>query len=430
MDKIIETIKYEGDNNVLIYKYPSTDFNIGTQLIVHESQEAVFFRDGKALESFGPGRHTLETHNIFKLKEAIKDISNGQNVFHSDIYFINLTTQLGVKWGTDSKVRMFDPISGLHIELGACGSFNIKINDGRKLLIKVVGTSSRFTQEDIFGSVGYATGSMIGKFRALIVSKVKTFLSKAIRENDIDILEIDEHTDELADILRIEINKVLDEYGVFIPEFFITNIVTPDDDPNFIRLKEQHAERYLKIQQQRILEAEAIAATKTAEAQAALKLARAKGDASAEAEAKKIMAEANAFEIKQKGLAEAEALRAKGGDYQAETVRIVGKAAAENESSVGAGGIASDLVKAGVGIGVGVGVAKEVAKSVQGVVSGVDGSWMCPNCGHTGNREKFCGNCGARKPETVTQSDVWECPECRRKGLTDKFCPNCGHKRG
>lgn len=398
-ERIISVIKYEGGNETLIYKHPTTDFNLGTQLIVHESQEAVFFRDGKALESFGPGRHTLETQNLPYLKNHINDMANGDHVFHSEVYFINLVTELGVKWGTDSKIRMFDPISGLHLELGACGTFNLKVVDGRKLLIKVVGTTSGFQQEDVFGSVGFSTAKTIGSFRGMIVSKVKSNLAKAIRENDINILEVDEHIDELSEILRIEINKVLDDYGIFIPEFFITTIMTPDDDPNFIRLKEQLAERYLKVQQQRILEAEAVAATSRAEAEAQLKLAISRGDAVAEAEARKILAAADAEQIRLKGLAEAEVLRAKGGDYQAETARIVGEAAASNQSSGATGGIASDIVKAGVGIGVGVSVAKEVVGQVKEVVSATDGTWECPKCGHKGNKGKFCEECGYKRGE-------------------------------
>lgn len=393
MASVIDVIKYEGDNRTFIWKHPCEDFNLGTQLIVHESQEAVFYRDGKALESFGAGRHTLETQNLPGLKANVNAIAGGKSVFHSEVYFINLTTQLGIKWGTDSKIRMFDPISGLHLELGACGTFNIKVIDGRKLLLKVVGTTSGFTQDNVFGSVASATNY----FRGMIVSKIKSNLAKAIRENDINILEVDEHTDELADVLKNEINKVLDDYGMFVPEFFIANVVTPDDDPNYARLKEQHAERYLKVQQQRIKEAEAVAATKRAEAEAQLKLAVAKGDAYAEAEAKKILAMAEAEEIRVKGLAEAEVLRAKGGDYQSETARIVGKAAAENESSGAGGSIASGIVQTGVGLGVGVSVAKEVAATIK---------------------------------DTVSSSATWDCPACGQKNLSGNFCPNCGSKRG
>lgn len=393
MANVIDVIKYEGDNRTFIWKHPCEDFNTGSQLIVHESQEAVFFRDGKALESFGAGRHTLETQNMPRLKDHFNAIAGGKSVFHAEVYFINLTTQLGVKWGTDSKIRMFDPISGLHLELGACGTFNIKVIDGRKLLLKVVGTTSGFTQDNVFGTTSSATNY----FRGMIVAKVKSNLARAIRENDINILEVDEHTGELADILKNEINKVLDDYGMYVPEFFITNVLTPDDDPNYARLKEQHAERYLRVQQQRIKEAEAVAATKRAEAEAQLKLAVAKGDAYAEAEAKKILAGAEAEEIRLKGFAEAEVLRAKGGDYQSETTRIVGKAAAENESSGAGGSIASGIVQTGVGLGVGVSVAKEVAATIK---------------------------------DTVSPSATWDCPACGQKNLSGNFCPNCGRKRG
>lgn len=393
MANVIDVIKYEGDNRTFIWKHPCEDFNTGSQLIVHESQEAVFFRDGKALESFGAGRHTLETQNMPRLKDHFNAIAGGKSVFHAEVYFINLTTQLGVKWGTDSKIRMFDPISGLHLELGACGTFNIKVIDGRKLLLKVVGTTSGFTQDNVFGTTSSATNY----FRGMIVAKVKSNLARAIRENDINVLEVDEHTGELADILKNEINKVLDDYGMYVPEFFITNVLTPDDDPNYARLKEQHAERYLRVQQQRIKEAEAVAATKRAEAEAQLKLAVAKGDAYAEAEAKKILAGAEAEEIRLKGFAEAEVLRAKGGDYQSETARIVGKAAAENESSGAGGSIASGIVQTGVGLGVGVSVAKEVAATIK---------------------------------DTVSPSATWDCPACGQKNLSGNFCPNCGRKRG
>ena len=387
-EKIIDVIKYEGGNTTLIYKHPKTDFNLGTQLIVHESQEAVFFRDGEALESFGPGRHTLETQNLPRLKDKINELANGEHVFHSEVYFVNLTTELGVKWGTDSKIRLFDPISGLHLEIGASGTFNIKVNDGRKLLIKVVGTTSGFVQEDIFGSVGYSTTKTVGSFRGMIVSKVKTYLAKAIRENDINILEVDEHLDELSELLRVEINKVLDAYGMIVPEFHIVNILLPEpgENPNFDRMKTQYGERFILAEQKRI-----------AEAAGEVELAEAKAHATASAEAKKIEGMTEIELEKQRGLAHAEVLRAQGGDYQAETAREVGVAAASNESSGGMGGIASDVIKAGVGIGVGVTVAKEVAGTVKQVIVAEDGTWECPECHHKGNKGKFCEECGHKR---------------------------------
>lgn len=389
-EKIIDVIKYEGGNTTLIYKHPKTDFNLGTQLIVHESQEAVFFRDGKALESFGAGRHTLETQNLPYLKNAVNALANGEHIFHSEVYFINLTTELGVKWGTDSKIRLFDPISGLHLEIGASGTFNIKVVDGRKLLVKVVGTTGGFEQEEIFGSIGYSTSKTIGSFRGMIVSKVKTYLAKAIRENDISVLEIDEHLDELSDLLREEINKVLDSYGMFIPEFHLVNVLLPEpgENPNFDRYKAQYGERFILSEQERI----AVAAGK-------VELAEATAHATAEAEARKIEGMTEIELEKQRGLAHAEVLKAQGGDYQAETARIVGEAAASNEGGGSTAGIASDIVKAGVGIGVGVSVAKEVVGTVKDVIVAEDGTWECPECHHKGNKGKFCEECGHKREE-------------------------------
>ena len=389
-EKIIDVIKYEGGNTTLIYKHPKTDFNLGTQLIVHESQEAVFFRDGKALESFGAGRHTLETQNLPYLKNAVNALANGEHVFHSEVYFINLTTELGVKWGTDSKIRLFDPISGLHLEIGASGTFNIKVVDGRKLLVKVVGTTGGFEQEEIFGSIGYSTSKTIGSFRGMIVSKVKTYLAKAIRENDISVLEIDEHLDELSDLLREEINKVLDSYGMFIPEFHLVNVLLPEpgENPNFDRYKAQYGERFILSEQERI----AVAAGK-------VELAEATAHATAEAEARKIEGMTEIELEKQRGLAHAEVLKAQGGDYQAETARIVGEAAASNEGGGSTAGIASDIVKAGVGIGVGVSVAKEVVGTVKEVIVAEDGTWECPECHHKGTKGKFCEECGHKREE-------------------------------
>lgn len=380
MGNIIDVIKYESENEALVYKHPKIDFNFGSQLIVHESQEAVFFKDGKALESFKPGVYTLETKNLPFLKKGVNAIAGGESVFHSEIYFINAATLLGIKWGTDSKIRLFDPISGLHLEIGACGTFNLRVSDGRKLLIKVVGTGSIFEPEQVFDSIGYSKEKSVNSFKGMIIQKVKTTLAKIIKNKSINILEIDEHLEEISDEMRSTINVVLNEYGVTIPEFFITAIMTPDDDPNFRKLREQHAALYLKIQEQKIKKAEALAAQEVAVV-----------EAETSKKTKVITAEADATVEVTRAKAHGEALSAQGADYIMETTRIIGTKAAENESG-GGGSVVSDLVKAGIGIGVGTKVAKSVVESVD-----TDPTWECKKCGHKGNKGRFCENCGAEK---------------------------------
>ena len=118
-DGLASIIKYEGNNETLVWKHPIEDFNMGSQLIVHESQEAIFFKDGQALDLFGPGRYTLETQQLPILEKFYKLPTDTEGTFHSEVYYINLVTQMGIKWGTDSKVRLFEPASGMHIELSS-----------------------------------------------------------------------------------------------------------------------------------------------------------------------------------------------------------------------------------------------------------------------------------------------------------------------
>ena len=99
--KIADVIKYEGDNTTFIWKHPVEDFNSLTQLIVHESQEAIFFMNGQALDMFGPGRYTLETGNIPKIGRFLNRQVGDESPFHCEVYFKNKTEQLAIKWGAD-----------------------------------------------------------------------------------------------------------------------------------------------------------------------------------------------------------------------------------------------------------------------------------------------------------------------------------------
>lgn len=435
---IVSVIKYEGDNDTFVWKHPIEDFNLGSQLVVHESQEAIFFRDGKALDLFGAGRYTLATQNIPLLENIYKLSANTTGVFHSEVYFINLTTQMGIKWGTDSKVRLFDPASGLHIEIGACGNFSLRVIDSRKLLIKLVGTASELKQNEIMGNP-YSITSVVGKFKSLVINKVKSNLSRTIKENSINILEVDEHIDIISDKLRTVINETLDDYGLLMPEFFVTTILTPDDDVNFKRLKQQFADKTLKLREEEIRKAEAEAAQgrKIIEAQteAQLKMVGAQG----EAEALKIKAQAEAEAYKTQAYAEAEEMRVKGYTYQQETARQVGLEAMQN-GITGNGSNGSSVIGdiAGLGVTLGamggiIGMTKDVINPVMqnsadigiGVVSSIDKIWNC-SCGVSGIKTKYCPNCGNKQPESPS---TWDCTNCGNKGISTKFCPECGNKR-
>lgn len=359
---LVSIIKYDEDNETLVWKHPIEDFRMGTQLIVHESQEAVFFKDGRALDVFGAGRYTLETQRLPLLDQFFRLPSDTERTFHSEIYYINTAVQMGIKWGTDSKIRLLDPVSGIPIEIGACGEFNIRVSNSRKLLLKVVGMASGFDQGNLLGVNGEK-----GYFRSLVISQVKSSLAQIIREENINILEIDAELLRLSDILKIRINGMLEEYGLTIQDFFINRVITPDEDPNYRRMKEQYAQQYLLIKQEEIRrrEAEAAAERKAIEAQteARLKIIEAQGNA----EILKIQKDAEAEGYKMQAAAEAAAMQMKGYTYQQETSRLVGMEAMKNGIGNGAGGASAlgDLT----GLGVGLGAMNEVMKMTKDALS-------------------------------------------------------------
>jgi membrane protease subunit (stomatin/prohibitin family) len=375
----------------------------------------------------------LETQQLPLLENIYKLPTDTEGTFHSEVYYINLATVMGIKWGTDSKVRMFDPTSGLHIEIGACGEFNIKVVNSRKLLMKLVGTAGSLRQEEILG-----IGNGKGYFRAMIMTQVKSYLAQSIKACGINILEIDERLIDLSNELKERLNGYLEDYGLQMPEFFVSRVITPDDDPNFRKMREQYAERYLLVRQEQIRKSEAEAAAQRKEVEATTAARLQVIGAQGEAESLKVKAQAEAEAYKMKAEAEAMEMKMKGYTYQQETSRQVGLEAMKNgiggETGTGAIG---DL--AGLGIGLGamsgvIGMTKEAMNPImsdsnqlgQIVSNNITGTWNC-TCGNKGLTGNFCSNCGAKRPEQTPLT--WDCT-CGRKGITGNFCDNCGKKRG
>ena len=196
MSQIAEIIKYEGDNSTFIWKHPCEDFNSLTQLIVHENQEAIFFMNGQALDLFGAGRYTLETQNIPKIGKLLNRTTGDQTPFHCEVYFINKTEQMSIKWGTDSKVQYIEPTYGFPISIGASGEMSLRAEDSRKLLLKLVGTESFLGQQ-----------KLVGFFRSFLMTRVKTYIAQVMKSSAINIFEIDEHLEDFSNAIKY-VNEV------------------------------------------------------------------------------------------------------------------------------------------------------------------------------------------------------------------------------
>lgn len=225
---IAQIIKYEGDNQTFIWKHPTEDFNTGTQLIVHESQEAIFFMNGQALDLFGAGRYTLETQNIPLVRKALNKTTNDQTPFHCEVYFINKTEQMGIKWGTDSKVNYLDPnYNGYAFPVGASGQMSLRVSDSRKLLVKVVGTVPSLSQM-----------TLAAYFQAPMMMRIKSYLPNILVKHAIPIFDIDQHMEEFSADLHERLSVDFADYGVELSKFWINVLVKPENDPTYRKIME------------------------------------------------------------------------------------------------------------------------------------------------------------------------------------------------
>lgn len=229
---IIEVIKYDGSPDVFAWKYPNTELGTWTQLIVNESQEAILYKGGQALDLFTAGRHTLETANIPFLNTIINLPFGGRSPFTAEVWYINKIHSLDVKWGTASPIQLQDPKYKVFIPLRSFGQFGIQIDDSRKFMTKLVGTLAGFGKSDI-----------LNYFRGLYLTKVKDAISSYLIKKEISVLEINAYLDELSEFLKERMSPAFDEYGIHLTNFYVNDINVPEEDAAVGKLKDALAKK-------------------------------------------------------------------------------------------------------------------------------------------------------------------------------------------
>ncbi len=233
---LFQVIKYEGDNSSFVWKYPKSDFNTMSQLIVHENQEALFYKDGQALDLFPAGRYTLSTDNIPLLRNLINIPTGGRSPFHCEVYFINKTSHMAIKWGTDSQVQYMDPLYKFPLQIGLSGEMVLSVSNSRKLLVKVVGTEKDLTE-----------AALVQKFRSILNSKVKPYIANSMQSASYSIFEVDSHMEEFSNALLDKLTPDFDEYGIELQRYMVTNIAKPEGETAYEKYKDIHIRQYSDI---------------------------------------------------------------------------------------------------------------------------------------------------------------------------------------
>lgn len=402
MTEITDVLKYEGDNSTFVWKHPIEDFNTSAQLIVHESQEAIFFMNGQALDLFGPGRHTLETQNIPLIKKFFNKTSGDKTPFHCELYFINKVDQMAIKWGTDSKVQYLEPTFKFPLSIGASGEMALSVEDSRKLLVKLVGTTN-----------GLSRQTLVPFFRSFLVTRAKTYIAQIMKSDAVNIFEIDEKLEQFSDSIKARLDGDFLDYGISLKKFLVTSIVKPDGDRQYERFKDIHYKQYLDVAEAELQQRISIIDQQT--------------------EAQKIVIESQA--IAQKRTQE-------GYTYQQERGFDVAEKTAENEG-------VGEFTNMGIGFGMMSGIGGTVGNMVGGMAGGVMQNALNPtdNLSSTPTQDmnqstpksKFCDECGTEIDHDAAfcdscgkaQAAANSCVKCdyefERPG---KFCPKCGEKRG
>ena len=211
---VVEWTDLSGDE--IVHRWPQygqASIRLGSQLTVRESQAAVFFRDGKSLDTFGPGRHTLTTANIPLFQSVVNLPFGGKTPFQAEIYFVNMRTFTNLKWGTPSPVIFRDSELGA-VRLRAYGLFTFRVIDPQLFVNKVVGTEHRYDTESV--------GAWLRDF---IVARFNDTLGETLDT----VYDLASRYDELGAATKARLTDDFRNYGMQVEDFLIDAVSPPPE---------------------------------------------------------------------------------------------------------------------------------------------------------------------------------------------------------
>ena len=217
MPRIIDVIEAPNQGpNEMVARVPevgSGDFRLGSQVIVRESQVAVFYRDGKSLDSFGPGRHTITTANLPILSNVMSFFTGGNNVFTAEVYFVNMREFTDLKWGTPQPISLRDSELGF-ARVRGFGQYTMQVSDPKRFVDQIVGTQGL-----------YQTAQIEDYLRNAIISR----MTDTLGENMTSIFDLPKLVDELGAAVKAKVQDSFTAMGIALKQFMVVSI-TPTEE--------------------------------------------------------------------------------------------------------------------------------------------------------------------------------------------------------
>jgi len=224
---LIDVVKCNINDTEFVYKFPSDDLRLGTQLVVYTAQTAFFVKGGKVLDGFQSGTHTLKSENIPLLNKLINLPFGSKSPFKAEVWFINQISKLDIKWGTPTPIQLEDPRYGIIIPVRAFGQYGIKVKEPRLFLETLIGNMTSFTSEKIEQY-----------FKGKVLSQLSSLISQKIAQSNVSILDINAHLVEMSEFSNTQLNYTFNKYGIEVIEFSYISINVSQDDPSIVKLKE------------------------------------------------------------------------------------------------------------------------------------------------------------------------------------------------
>lgn len=217
---LIDRIKFDApSDDILVWKFPSEELRLGSQLIVNQSQEALFLKGGEVCDLFGPGRHTLTSANLPLLNKLVDLPFGGQTPFAAEVWFINKTVNRELKWGTPSPIPLIEPAYNYPISARAFGRWGMRVQDSRRFVLHIVGSQ-----------IAANTAKVLEYFIGEIHQRFSAALAKFIHEQKTSIFEINVKLNELSQYSASVIGPELPKFGVELINFNVEHVSIPEKE--------------------------------------------------------------------------------------------------------------------------------------------------------------------------------------------------------